>query len=91
MMKNMKKVLLRIFSKRNLMKFDLTKEEKNAINTLKRLAKRWPESLWLFSTGGDLSVMKYEADIDKAFTTRGSYNQDYQVASVDIPNDGGDW
>jgi len=30
---------------------DPTKKEKNAINTLKRLAKRWPESLWLFADG----------------------------------------
>lgn len=38
---------------------ELTPEEKRAIAALKRLAKRWPQSLILFATGGgDLSVRK---------------------------------
>jgi len=37
---------------------DLTKEEKNAIAALKRLAKRWPNTLWLFADGGSVNVMR---------------------------------
>ena len=35
-----------------------TPEEQRAIATLKRLAKRWPKSLWLFSASGTLTVMR---------------------------------
>lgn len=36
----------------------LTTEEKRAIASLKRLAKKWPITLWLYSGSGDLSVMR---------------------------------
>ena len=29
---------------------ELTKKEQNAINALKRLEKRWPETLWIYAT-----------------------------------------
>lgn len=29
----------------------LTEEEKKAIAALKRIAKKWPKSLWLFNNG----------------------------------------
>ena len=44
------------------MDVELTKEERNGINTLERLAKRWPKSLWLFVGEGTLSVQKLDDD-----------------------------
>ena len=69
---------------------DLTKEERNAINTLKRLAKRWPPSLWVFCTGTTFAVMKCGPDGHQMDRT-GSVDQAYHVDSIGIPNDGGDW
>lgn len=72
------------------MKFVLTKQEKNAIRTLKNLAKRWPKNLWLFSANGNLCVMRYENG--KRITTEfGGVDQNYIITEIDIPNDGGDW
>jgi hypothetical protein len=70
---------------------ELTKEEQNAINTLKRLEKRWPKGLWLFSNGMSISIMKYPENMDDIVNESGGMNQDYIVDSIDIPNDGGDW
>jgi len=44
------------------MDVELTKEERNGINTLERLAKRWPKSLWLFVGEVSLSVQKLDDD-----------------------------
>lgn len=40
----------------------LTVEEERAIATLKRLAKRWPKTLWLYSGSGVLIVMRCGPD-----------------------------
>jgi len=78
----------------------LTKQEKAAIRSLKRLAAKWPESLWLFSAAGKLHVMQYgkdETDTTEEFkyvemlTRQGGVDQKYSVATIDIPNSGGDW
>lgn len=73
--------------------FELTKEEQNAINSLKRLAKRWPETLWLYSASGSLNVMRYPEDINNgaAMTADGGVDQDYSITTINIENDGGDW
>jgi hypothetical protein len=55
--------------------------ERAAINKLERLAKTWPDSLRLFSWSGSLKVMKGGPGV-----TYGSA----VVASISIPNDGGD-
>ena len=70
---------------------ELTKEERNAISTLERLAKRWPESLWLFSGSGRLWVMRKNAQGEQAYTPRGGNDQAYCVKHIEIENDGGDW
>jgi hypothetical protein len=70
---------------------ELTREEKNAIQTLKRLAKRWPASLWLFSGNGELNVMRYTEDGDRGRRWEGSIDPEYIVATIKIDNDGGDW
>ena len=42
---------------------ELTDEERRAIASLERLAKRWPQSLRLFSWSGTLCVIRSEADL----------------------------
>jgi len=73
-------------------KIKLTKEERNAIATLKRLADRWPASLWIFAGGdGQLSVMRLDGNSKKAVTNSGGFDPEYVVADIDIPSDGGAW
>lgn len=61
----------------------LTVDERRAISALKRLAKKWPRSLLLFTHGGALSIRKPGPD--------GNYDVDSEVDFVSgIPNDGGD-
>ena len=73
------------------METEISKEEAEAIASLKRLAKRWPKSLWLFSAGGGLHVMRLQADGEKAVTPNGGMDPEYIVADIHIMNDGGDW
>ena len=76
------------------MDIKLTKDEDAAINGLKRIAKKWPESLWLFSASGTLYVMRKK---DGGYAhgggnpSPGGVNPDYIVDKIDIENDGGDW
>jgi len=73
-------------------KVPLTQEEENAINTLRRLKKRWPESLWLFATGMSVHVMRNDKHGHHAEApTGGGMCSGYSVASINIENDGGDW
>lgn len=69
----------------------LSPEERKAITSLRRLAKRWPDTLWLFSGAGAVAVMRRREDGEKAMTETGAFDPAYIVATVDIPNDGGDW
>jgi hypothetical protein len=69
----------------------LTPEEKRAIKALKRVARQWPKTLWLFSAG-DLEVMRLGPNGERMMTSQGGVDQAYIVATIDgIPNDGGDW
>ena len=58
----------------------ITIEEAKAIRSLKRLAKKWPRSLRLFSWSGTLCVTKRNSDDIDALIT---YIEN-------IPSDGGD-
>lgn len=69
----------------------LNRQEKAAINALKKLEKKWPKSLWLFSGGGDLCVMRFNENGEIATTKTGSVDDDYIVEHIAIINDGGDW
>ena len=69
---------------------DLTDEERKAIAALKRLAKRWPKSLWLYSASGTLWVMSMGEDGKPARDGEGVH-QDYVITHIGITNDGGDW
>lgn len=72
-------------------KIVLTAEEKKAVAALKRVAKKWPQSLWLFSANGDLCVMRYGPDGQRVMDGSG-ISQAYEIDKIDnIPNDGGDW
>lgn len=68
---------------------ELTDEERRAIASLQRLAKRWPKSLTLFSWSGSL-VVYHTADKDQ-FVLGGVEANDLILEAIDgIPNDGGD-
>ena len=66
-----------------------TSEEAKAIRALKRVAKIWPASLWLYSASGTLTVMRKEKD----WAEREGCKADPSMAvdTIDIENDGGDW
>lgn len=68
-----------------------TAQETKAIAGLKTLAKRWPKSLWLFSASGTLCVMQRGPDGERAHTSAGGVDEAYVLATINIPNDGGDW
>ena len=70
---------------------DATPEERKAINALKRLAKKWPKSLWLFSASGSLCVMRTDENGEHAHIAGGGADAHYVLETIDIPNDGGDW
>lgn len=62
-----------------------------AIRALKRVAKTWPETLWLFSCNGRLCIMRAGADGEQVMLSSGSVDPDYELVAVNIPNSGGDW
>ena len=70
---------------------ELSKEEKKAIDALKRVAKKWPKSLWLFSGSGSLCVLKKADGKNRAINATGGVCQEHVVATINIENDGGDW
>ena len=72
--------------------YDLTKDEQRAIASLKRLAKRWPQSLWLFSASGTLCVMRKDEDGQQPHLPDHGVDPAFMVDTISgIPNDGGDW
>lgn len=70
---------------------ELTKEEQNAINTLNRLAKRWPKSLWIYAADGRLYIMRKDEDGTHVLDDRGGVLQEHIVDDVNIDSSGGDW
>jgi hypothetical protein len=60
----------------------LTEDEAKAISALKRLARRWPKTLTLFSWSGSLYVMKPSPER--------TYEEAIVVNINGIPNEGGD-
>lgn len=73
------------------MEIELTKEEKLAIEALKRVAKRWPDTLWLFSASGTLTVMRCGDNGEHMYSPNQSVDQEYVVDTIGIDNDGGDF
>lgn len=72
-------------------KMELTRQEELAIELLKKAARHWPESLWLFSASGTLCVMKKGKDGKRQMFYASGYDQAYSVDTIDIENDGGDF
>lgn len=69
-----------------------TEEEKKVIASLKRLAKKWPSTVWLFVDGNSVHVMRIGETERHATTGRGQgIDPDYILDSVNIDCDGGDW
>lgn len=68
-----------------------TPEEAKAIASLKRLAKKWPKSLWLFSAGGSLNVMRYDDNGQPVHLSNCGVDPYYSLDTINIPNSGGDW
>ncbi len=76
------------------MEHDLTKPEKLAIASLKRLAKRWPKTLWLYSAGPSLLVMREPVDGNRhgSGQREEGMNPDLAITAIEgISRDGGDW
>lgn len=67
-----------------------TKAEQRAINSLKRLAKNWPKTLWLFSASGTLWVMK-AGEFGEQVHRGDGIDPAFCITTIDIQNDGGDW
>ncbi len=73
------------------MPYKLTKSEEKAIELLKKAAKHWPGSLWLFAAGNQLHVMRKDKFGKIAMESNGSIDQDFVLESINIEADGGDW
>ncbi len=66
----------------------MTRAEAKAIAGLKALARRWPQTLKLFSWSGSLVVFKED---EWAARKEADEMNDYTVDTIaGIPNDGGD-
>lgn len=72
---------------------ETTIEERQAIAALKRLAKRWPDTLWLFSGGQQgAAIMKLGPNGERVTTGIGEgFDSEYVVDQVNLPVEGGDW
>jgi hypothetical protein len=71
---------------------ELAREERNAINALKRLEKRWPETLWIFATGNGMHILKCGINGKHVMNDQGVPDLDYEVGYITgIDNDGGDF
>jgi hypothetical protein len=75
----------------NAMPNDINADEKKAIAALKRVAKIWPKTLWLFSASGSLHVMKTDENGERVHLPDDGMDPDFVVDTINISNDGGDW
>ena len=72
---------------------DLSDAERKAIASLKRLAKRWPKTLWLFTDASspNLAVMRCTEEGARFILPNDRLDPGYMVAEIPIQADGGDW
>ena len=69
-----------------------TKKELEWIEDFKKLAKRCPKKLWLYSASGTLHVMKTPNDGNEILDgIGGGVNPENSIDTIKISNDGGDW
>lgn len=71
--------------------FNLSDEEKRAIAALKRLAKKWPDTLWIFAADGKLCIMPKTEEGTRFMTVYGGVDPEYIIDTINIEADGGDW
>lgn len=71
----------------------LSPEELKAIRALKRLAKKWPRSIYLFAANGTLNVLRKLPDGGASMTgPQGGADPTAIVVTIEgIDCDGGDW
>lgn len=75
----------------------LNENEIKLIKSLKKLEAQWKkhgQDLWLYSASGSLKVMmrgSTKRNNEPEETKSGGANQNNIVATINIPNDGGDW
>ncbi len=67
----------------------MTKEERSAINSLERLAKRWPKTLGLFSWSGSLTVIRLDEKGEFPLECREYMHKAIVCDISGIKNDGG--
>jgi len=70
---------------------ELTRKEQQAVRKLMELAEDWPKTLWLFTNGQGVSIMRLDKDGKRAVTKTGCFDPDYAVETINLPADGGDW
>ena len=71
---------------------ELSAEETRTIRELTKLAQKWPKTLWLYANGVNIYVMRVGENGERFVTGFGKgYDPDCSVATIGIPNDGGDW
>ena len=75
----------------NVIQRKLAKEELEAIEMLRKVATKWPTTLWLYSTSGTLWVMKKKNGERATVPGGDGMDEEFAVTSIDIENDGGDW
>jgi hypothetical protein len=61
---------------------DLTDEERKAVAALKRLAKRWPKTFWIFVGSGDIHVLRKQPDGSRATLPGGGMDPEMIVATI---------
>lgn len=49
----------------------LNDKERKTIASIRRLALKWPKSLWLFSANGELQIMKKDKNEERAMLSNG--------------------
>lgn len=69
----------------------ITEDEKRAIQSLHRLAKRWPQTLKLVSMGGGLHVVHDKDERYHDLWSPITRSEAVLDTIQGIPNDGGDW
>jgi hypothetical protein len=70
---------------------ELTRQEELAIELLRKAARHWPKSLWIFAADNQLHIMKKDENGKIPTESDGGFDQSFLVDSIDIEADGGDW
>lgn len=69
----------------------MAEDERRAVETLERLAQRWPKTLMLASMAGALHVIRLDDDDEPMAPDGIGLDPDASIATIKIRNTGGDW